>query len=75
MWNEVEDNVDMMGPSRIDDKLLEVVGVYSSLHVGRIQVSMADPVRLGQAREVKVRVWLYDGICILYNLGGGGYTI
>ena len=42
------------GPSRMDDKLLEVVGLYSSLHVGKIQVSLAEPLRLGQASEIKV---------------------
>ncbi len=55
MWNDEESGSnDGLGPARVDDRLLEVVGIYSSLHVGRIQVKMADPVRLGQAREVKV---------------------
>jgi len=31
-----------------------VVGLYSSLHVGKIQVSLAEPLRLGQASEIKV---------------------
>ena len=55
MWNDEESVSQGMGVARMDDKLLEVVGIYSSLHVGRIQVKMADPVRLGQAKEVKVR--------------------
>ena len=41
-------------PHRIDDELLEVVGLYSSLHVGKIQVSLAEPLRLGQASVIKV---------------------
>ena len=53
MWND-SDPEDHFGPASMDDQLLEVVGLYSSLHVGRIQVSMADPIRLGQARHVKV---------------------
>lgn len=53
VWSESAP-VDDFGPARMDDQLLEVVGLYSSLHVGRIQVSMADPIRLGQARQVKV---------------------
>ena len=56
MWSETE-HVDGLVPARTDDRLLEVAGLYSSLHVGRIQVSMADPVRLGQAREVKVHTY------------------
>ena len=39
---------------RMDDQLLEVVGLYSSLHVGKIQVSLGEPLRMGQAKEVKV---------------------
>lgn len=58
MWSETE-TVEGLGPARMDDQLLEVAGLYSSLHVGRIQVSMADPVRLGQAKEVKVRIYDY----------------
>ena len=38
----------------MDDKLIEVVGMYSSLHIGTIQVSLAEPLRIGQASEVKV---------------------
>ena len=53
MWND-SDLQDNFGPAKIDDQKLEVVGLYSSLHIARIQVSMADPVRLGQAQDVKV---------------------
>lgn len=40
----------------MDDQLLEVVGLYSSLHVGKIQVSLGQPLRMGQAKEIKVGV-------------------
>lgn len=53
VWSE-SDPSDDFGAARIDDKQLEVIGLYSSFHVGRIQVSMADPIRLGQAHKVKV---------------------
>lgn len=53
VWSE-SDPDDNFGPASTDDQMLEMVGLYSSLHVGRILVSMADPIRLGQAREVKV---------------------
>ena len=56
MWSDEESVSQGLGHARMDDKFLEVVGIYSSLHVGRIQVNMAYPVRLGQAKEVKVRV-------------------
>ena len=39
----------------MDDKQLEVIGLYSFLHVGKIQVSLAEALKIGQAREIKVR--------------------
>ena len=38
----------------INDGILEVAGLYSALHIARLQVNMADPLRLGQARSIKV---------------------
>lgn len=55
VWKD-SDPEDDFGPASRDDQVLEVVGLYSSLHVGRIQVSIAEPVRLGQAKEVKVHI-------------------
>ena len=42
----------------MDDKLIEVVGMYSSLHIGTIQVSLSEPLRIGQASEVKVTLFV-----------------
>ena len=39
---------------RIDDGLVEVFGIYSSFHIAQMQVGLADPYRIGQARRVKV---------------------
>ena len=47
-------NLSGCGLCRMDDQLLEVVGLYSSLHVGKIQVSLGEPLRMGQAKQVKV---------------------
>lgn len=44
--------------NRMDDKLIEVVGMYSSLHIGTIQVSLSEPLRIGQASEVKVTIFV-----------------
>jgi diacylglycerol kinase (ATP) len=38
----------------MDDRMLEVVGLYSSFHVGRIQISASEPVRIGQSSNVKI---------------------
>eukprot|EP00118_Oscarella_pearsei_P008403 m.43050 g.43050 ORF g.43050 m.43050 type:complete len:98 (+) comp33405_c0_seq6:123-416(+) len=53
---EVWGDGDGMGPCRFDDGLLEVFGVYSSLHIARLNVSLADPLWLGRAKQVKVSV-------------------
>ncbi|XP_003382870.1 PREDICTED: diacylglycerol kinase epsilon-like [Amphimedon queenslandica] len=45
---------DEWGPSRIDDKMVELVGLYSSFHIGKIQMSVAEPLKIGQAKSVKV---------------------
>lgn len=39
---------------RIDDGFVEVFGIYSSFHIAQMQVGLADPYRIGQARRVKV---------------------
>lgn len=39
---------------RFDDGMLEVFGVYSSFHIAQMQVSLSEPMRLGQARNVMV---------------------
>eukprot|EP00118_Oscarella_pearsei_P008402 m.43061 g.43061 ORF g.43061 m.43061 type:complete len:544 (+) comp33405_c0_seq10:12-1643(+) len=51
---EVWGDGDGMGPCRFDDGLLEVFGVYSSLHIARLNVSLADPLWLGRAKQVKI---------------------
>jgi Diacylglycerol kinase accessory domain len=38
-----------------DDGLVEVMALYSSFHIAQLQVGLAEPLRLGQARLVKVR--------------------
>ncbi|XP_064456131.1 diacylglycerol kinase epsilon-like isoform X2 [Ornithodoros turicata] len=43
-------------PQRYDDGLLEVIGLYSSFHVAQLQIGMSEPIRLGQAKEVKVEL-------------------
>ena len=38
----------------MDDKVLEIVGLYSSFHMGKIQAAVAEPLQIGQAKSVKV---------------------
>ncbi|XP_063681295.1 diacylglycerol kinase epsilon-like [Bolinopsis microptera] len=55
MWagSGLEELPNKQSPS---DGLIEVCGLYSSLHVGRLQVGLADPCRLGQAKTVRIVV-------------------
>lgn len=43
------------GPSRWNDGLLEVVAASGVLHLGKIRVGWAQPIRLAQAREITIR--------------------
>jgi len=52
LW--VNDDQETSSPPSINDGVLEVAGLYSALHIARLQVNMADPLRLGQARTVKL---------------------
>ncbi|XP_052790734.1 diacylglycerol kinase epsilon-like [Mya arenaria] len=51
---ELSDSKDDYNPARYDDGLLEVMALYSSFHIAQIQVGLAAPILLGQARHVKI---------------------
>jgi len=38
----------------INDKKLEVLGVYSTFHIGQLMIGLSEPLRFGQAKEVRV---------------------
>ena len=40
--------------ARYDDGLVEVMALYSSFHIAQLQVGLAEPLRLGQAKQVRV---------------------
>lgn len=42
--------------ARFDDGLLEVFALYSSFHIAQLQVGLAEPLRLGQAKTVKITI-------------------
>lgn len=39
---------------RFNDGYLEVAGLYSALHIAKLQMNLAEPVKLGRAKQVKV---------------------
>lgn len=43
-------------PQSISDQKLEVVGLYSSLHIGQLMIGLSEPLRLGQASRVKIKL-------------------
>jgi len=53
---------------RYDDGLLEVMALYSSFHIAQIQVGLASPILLGQARHVKVRLSLWGIVCLMHTV-------
>lgn len=53
---------------RLDDGLLEVVGVFGSFHCAQIQVKLANPVRLGQAHTVRVSGITHKHAALLQHL-------
>lgn len=54
------------------DGILEVLGIVSSFHIAQLQVGLSKPVRLGQAKSVKVkhkclaRYIFYNQLLIIY---------
>jgi diacylglycerol kinase (ATP) len=53
--NGGERGVEVFKPSRFDDGYLEVVAISGVLHLGRIRVGLDRPIRLAQAKEVRIR--------------------
>lgn len=56
---ELAENKDDFKPAKYDDGYLEVMALYSSFHIAQLQVGMASPLILGQAKTVKIT--LKDG--------------
>lgn len=40
----------------INDGTLEIFGIYSSFHIAQLQVGLAEPYRIGQAKHVRMRL-------------------
>lgn len=39
-----------------NDGLIEVVGLYSSFHIGQLMIGLSEPLRLGQAKKVTIHL-------------------
>lgn len=54
VWNN--NNVDHTLHSKFNDGYLEVAGLYSALHIAKLQVKLAEPIKLGRAKVVKITI-------------------
>ncbi|XP_078039440.1 diacylglycerol kinase epsilon isoform X1 [Augochlora pura] len=52
LWTDSEEH----GVQSYNDEKLEVVGLYSSFHMAELQVGLADPYRIGQAKSIKMKL-------------------
>lgn len=41
---------------KINDQLIEVLGIYSSFHIGQMLIGLSEPLRFGQAKVVKLKL-------------------
>ncbi|XP_008474359.1 diacylglycerol kinase epsilon [Diaphorina citri] len=41
---------------KIDDSKIEVMALYSSFHIARLQVGLSEPLKLGQVSQVKIKL-------------------
>ncbi|KAI5698623.1 hypothetical protein M8J75_009471 [Diaphorina citri] len=61
LWKLGRDSEDGMGDSleqdqKIDDSKIEVMALYSSFHIARLQVGLSEPLKLGQVSQVKIKL-------------------
>ncbi|XP_066917337.1 diacylglycerol kinase epsilon-like [Clytia hemisphaerica] len=54
IWNNNQFEVDK--ESSFNDGYLEIAGLYSALHIAKLQVKLAEPIKLGRAKVVKITV-------------------
>lgn len=57
VWNLGANNhLNEWPKQRIDDGLVEVLGLYSSFHIGQLMMGLSEPHRFGQAKVVKIQL-------------------
>ncbi|KAL1116076.1 hypothetical protein AAG570_005571, partial [Ranatra chinensis] len=54
LWTVGHDLKEDLPEQSFNDGLLEVVGIYSSFHIAQLQVGLSQPLRIGQAKCVRV---------------------
>lgn len=54
LWQLGANDGNEFGSQFIDDGLLEVIGIRSSIHIAQLKIGIAKPIRIGQASVIKV---------------------
>lgn len=49
----------------ISDRTMEVFGIVSSFHIAQLQMGISKPVRIGQAKNIKVKCFAQKNLCFL----------
>ncbi|CAM0873648.1 unnamed protein product [Alopecurus aequalis] len=55
LWQNEEDNADNFDPQSIHDKVLEVVSISGTWHLGTLQVGLSRARRIAQGQSIKLR--------------------
>eukprot|EP01130_Rhizamoeba_saxonica_P010058 TRINITY_DN4116_c0_g2_i1.p1 TRINITY_DN4116_c0_g2~~TRINITY_DN4116_c0_g2_i1.p1 ORF type:complete len:566 (-),score=121.84 TRINITY_DN4116_c0_g2_i1:18-1715(-) len=54
LWGSDDELEGNLQPMRIDDGLVEIVGITSASHLGKIQAGVSSPFRIAQGSDVKI---------------------
>jgi len=54
LWQLGAGDGNEFGSQFIDDGLLEVLGIRSSIHIAQLKMGIAEPIRIGQASVIRV---------------------
>ncbi|VVC36101.1 Diacylglycerol kinase, accessory domain,Diacylglycerol kinase, catalytic domain,Zinc [Cinara cedri] len=56
LWQLAANDGNDFGSQFIDDGLLEVLGIRSSMHIAQLKMGIAEPIRIGQASKIRVKL-------------------
>lgn len=57
LWQNEDDNYDNFDPQSMHDKMLEVVSISGTWHLGKLQVGLSRARRLGQGQSIKIQLF------------------
>ncbi|XP_042011718.1 diacylglycerol kinase 1-like [Salvia splendens] len=57
LWQNEEENYDNFDPQSMHDKVLEVVSISGTWHLGKLQVGLSRARRLAQGQSIKIQIF------------------